>query len=109
MLQTTKEKTQPLHVLLDKTGELVDVLDPLNKKIDSPDIQTILEAIIRKCAEIADLGKNRSLRDHLYSLGLPRLVCEAPEVHQIDKLARYLFFCKDLVRIAKRAKYKSLF
>ncbi len=43
-------------MFLDKTNELVDALDPLNTRIDGSHINTILDIVIHRYAEMAALG-----------------------------------------------------
>ncbi|KAH6699615.1 hypothetical protein EV126DRAFT_424351 [Verticillium dahliae] len=62
-----------------------------------------------KCASIAAVGNMHSLEEHLKSHGVPSVLYDASEVRQIDKLARYLFLCKDFLRLARKPEYRTLF
>lgn len=107
-LRDASGRTPKLQLLLKTAEELVDCLEPLNHVADGNDMNKMLETVINKCAEMATVGDERSVRDHLRSLSLPHSLCEAPEVHQIDKLARYHFICRDLIRIARKPEYGDL-
>ena len=48
-----------------------------------------------------------NLRD-AFHLGMSAKAYEAPEIRQIDKLARYLFLCKDLIRITRKEEYAAI-
>lgn len=107
LLRDATKKNPKLQPLFTNAEELVSCLDPLNKKVDGDSLNTMLEKVIRKCADMAKAGNERSVRDHLKSLGLS--LWSAPEMQQIDKLARYYFICRDLIRIARKPEYDGLF
>jgi hypothetical protein len=98
-----------LEKIIEKLNDLVKLLEQLRTKVDNNKLNEALQNIVRKCSEIAESGNVRSLEDYTRSLGLPALVHESPPICQIDKLARYLFLCKDLIRIARKPEYNSLF
>lgn len=69
----------------------------------------VLESVIMKCADMATTGNLRSVEEHLRTIGLSASLREIPDICQVDKLARYLFLCKDLIRLARKPEYRLLF
>jgi hypothetical protein len=86
-----------LRRLLEGIDELVQSMEPLRQVVNNTKSQLIIKHIIHKCAETAKIGDARSVEDHLKSLSLPPRVRETTEIRPVDKLARYLFFCSDLI------------
>ena len=99
-----------LDPLFKRAGELCESLEPLRHGAgDAGKRQTIIKNIIHECVAMAFLGNTRSLEDHLKHLKLPAAVHGAQEIRQVDKLARYLLLCKDLIQISRKPEYVSLF
>ncbi|KAG7112018.1 hypothetical protein HYQ44_010213 [Verticillium longisporum] len=98
-----------LLVTYDQVCGLIDSLEPLSRRLEHDDINRALEHVIMKCASIAAVGNMHSLEEHLKSHGVPSVLYDASEVRQIDKLARYLFLCKDFLRLARKPEYRTLF
>ncbi|KAH9903899.1 hypothetical protein F4778DRAFT_71790 [Xylariomycetidae sp. FL2044] len=108
-LKSTSGATKKRRALIEKVKELVDCLDPLNKPLSRDETDKILGETIKKCVEIATYNQQRSFRSQLISLNMNATLYDAPEVQQIDKLARYYFLCKDFIRIARKSEYDTLF
>lgn len=65
--------------------------------------------VIKSCAELASIGGTGLLEEHLQRLQVPPHIRDRCGVRQIDKLARYFFVCRDLIRVGRRPEYKALF
>jgi hypothetical protein len=82
--------------------------EPLQGQQNSQ-VRPVLRNIIEKCAELSYQNGHRSLEEQLRVVpGLSKLAASKP-VAQVDKLSRYLGLCKDIVRMAKRRRYNSIF
>lgn len=104
-LQVTPQST----TLFDRAGELTASLEVLRQQIHGPSPVQAIKRLVVEWAHVAALGKTRSVEQYPRPLGLSASVHEAPEICQIDKLARYLFLCKDLLRITRKEEDADLF
>ncbi|KAH6699597.1 hypothetical protein EV126DRAFT_342566 [Verticillium dahliae] len=98
-----------VDLFLKEAQELVVLLSLLKHRTDGSDRHNVIKTVVRQCAVVARFGGNKSVEDHLKALELPSRIAEAPEIRQVDKLARYWLFCQDLIRIARRPQYTALF
>ena len=101
-------QTPQATVFINQTDQLIASLEVLRQQLHGSSLMHSIKTVIHKCVHVAALGKTRSVEQHLKSLGMSAKIFESPEIRQIDKIARYLFLCKDLVRIARREEYTTL-
>jgi hypothetical protein len=67
-----------------------------------------LKDVIYKSHAVSTHGTSSSLENQLRQLGLDRSVTESREVLEIDKLSKYPELCKDLIRISRQPKTRTL-
>ncbi|KAK2053460.1 hypothetical protein LY76DRAFT_667510 [Colletotrichum caudatum] len=60
------------------------------------------------CAQLALLGSTKPAEEHLKILRIRKQLAASLEIRQVDKLARYLFTCRDLSRLARKHSYRRL-
>ncbi|KAI1877705.1 hypothetical protein JX265_003713 [Neoarthrinium moseri] len=95
--------------LLTNLDGLAEVLKPIDVKTDSIRMNEIIAEIIKSCVDISATGPGKSLEGALRSLAPSSNVCRRSEVRQIDKLARYYYACKDLLKMSRNPRYRSVF
>lgn len=105
MPQHTAQITQ----LLERLSALVEALQLIDHRVDPDASPSVLKTIVNRCVAIARLGTTRSVEEHLKFLKIPNPITESSAIRQIDKLARYIFTCKDLARLARNSDYHTLF
>lgn len=103
------KKSPEIENLFGKVDELLDSIRPLEKKVDAQTERMHLNNIINKSADVVAVGRRGSLEKYLRSLGFSQECIASHSIPQIDKLARYLYACKDLIRIVRQPTYSPLF
>lgn len=103
------QHTPEITTLLRKVDALLESLRPLESKNNDTTENLCLDDIIEKSAEVVALGGRGSLEKHLRSLGFSQDCIAKSGIPQVDKLARYLYSCKDLIRIVRQQSYSLLF
>lgn len=109
--QNNKESknTPERENLFQKIDDLLDSIRPLEKEVDTKTERMHLDDIINKSADVVALGGRGSLEKYLRSLGFSQDCIDGYSIPQVDKLARYLYACKDLIRIVRQPTYSPLF
>ncbi|KAK2038162.1 hypothetical protein LZ31DRAFT_132507 [Colletotrichum somersetense] len=106
-----RESTRPsaqTKELLETLEDLVEALKLVDHRVETNALLHALKIIIMSCARLARLGSTKSVEDHLKSLGIGTQLAKSPEIRRVDKLARYLFTCRDLARLSSKHSYRRL-
>lgn len=102
-------RSPALQILVQPARQLIACLWPFEKRILQSMIKEHQKNVIKSCAELASIGGTGLLEEHLQRLQVPPHIRDRCGVRQIDKLARYFFVCRDLIRVGRRPEYKTLF
>ncbi|KAK1973531.1 hypothetical protein LZ30DRAFT_827934 [Colletotrichum cereale] len=94
--------------LLGRLEDLVEALKLVDHPVETNALLEALRMIVMSCAQLALLGSTNSAEEHLKILGVRKPLAASPEIRQVDKLARYLFTCRDLARLARKHSYRRL-
>ncbi|KAK2035880.1 hypothetical protein LZ31DRAFT_485402 [Colletotrichum somersetense] len=94
--------------LLERLEDLVEALKLVDHRVETNALLEALRMIVMSCAQFALLGSTKSVEEHLKILGIRKQLAASPEIRQVDKLARYLFTCRDLARLARKHSYRRL-
>lgn len=103
------QQTPEIATLFGKVDALLESLRPLENKDNAETGDLYLDGIINKSADVVALGGRGSLEKHLRSLGFSQDCIARSGIPQVDKLARYFYSCKDLIRIVRKQSYSPLF
>lgn len=95
--------------LVQPARQLISCLLPFKKPVPQILRKEYQKNVIKSCAELAGVGGTGLLEEHLQRLQISAQLRDRGGIRQIDKLARYFFVCRDLVRVGRRPEYKPLF
>ncbi|KAI1503457.1 hypothetical protein F5X99DRAFT_375291 [Biscogniauxia marginata] len=95
--------------LLEKARELAGHLRHLQGREHEKSSHDLLKSIITKCVEISAIGGTGSVENDMQSLGFPQTHPGWKWIQRIDKLSRYSYISKNLVKFARKESYLSLF
>ncbi|KAJ5791726.1 uncharacterized protein N7518_008737 [Penicillium psychrosexuale] len=95
--------------LVQPARQLIACLLPFKKFVPQSLRKEYQKNVIKSCAELAGVGGTGLLEEHLQRLQISAQLRDRGGIRQIDKLARYFFVCRDLVRVGRRPEYKPLF
>ncbi|KAJ5374068.1 hypothetical protein N7517_006074 [Penicillium concentricum] len=97
------------EILVQQARQLIACLLPFEEHDPQSMRKEHLKDVIVRCARLADVGGTGLLEEHLRRLQVSPQIRDRGGIRQIDKLARYFFVCRDLIRVGRRPEYKSLF
>ncbi len=102
MRATSRTRSQdlgPFYGALEELAQCYEDLDSFNNEE---------KHTVRKSFAISTMGDQKYLVEYLKSLRFSAAVYQSREVLEIDKIARYLGLCRDLIRFSRRPTHRLL-
>jgi hypothetical protein len=104
-----RNNVRDLGTFYDDLEELARCYEDVDGTDTEEEQHELLKTAVRKSFAISTLREKKSLEEYLKSLGFGVAISQSREVLEIDKIARYLGLCKDLIRFSRRSTHRPLF
>jgi OTT_1508-like deaminase len=109
MRTTSRARPQDMGAFYGALEGLAQCYEDVDSSDDEEEQHELLKNAVRKSFAISTTGDQNSLEEYLKSLRFSVAVYQSREVLEIDKIARYLGLCRDLIRFSRRPTHRPLF
>ncbi|KAI9730966.1 MAG: hypothetical protein M1818_008042 [Claussenomyces sp. TS43310] len=109
-LRKSRRVSSPgMGLLYSELDDLAKVYENVDTQFGQADEHELLKTAVRKSFSVSTLGNQTSMEGQLRSQGFGEAICQSRTILQIDKIARYLGLCKDLIRFSRQPNHRKLF